>query len=91
MEISIILECLILQENKQSLRTTEKWNTIRTSDNAQRITGIHSRFITNQITNQQKKIAVFLKIYYRQQDFFVADNPRYTVIKFLDTINEHAL
>jgi len=55
MEISIILECLILQENKQSLRTTEKWNTIRTSDNAHRITGIHSRFITNQITNQQKK------------------------------------
>lgn len=68
MEISIILECLILQENKRSLRTTEKWNTIRTSDNAQHITGIHSRFTTNQITNQEK-IAVFLKIYYRQQIF----------------------
>lgn len=56
MEISIILECPILQEYKRSLRTTEKWNTIRTSDAAQKhIKGVHSRFIRNQITIQETK------------------------------------
>lgn len=90
MEISIILECLILQENERSLRTTEKWNTIRTSDNAQHITGIHSRFTTNQITNQEKN-SCFSQNLRSPADFFVADNPRYIVIKLLNTINEHAL